>query len=127
MVHHHVAVEGLAYLYLVLVIVVYGLSVNLSVRKAVAAALLHIVQNVGDAVVDVLGRVAVVLGEEFVLRCTLLQVHLYRSLKMVCSFHIACCFIGYRSCKVSRSPPPRWAVRRGGSGRNRGAYCRPRP
>ena len=47
MVHGYLTLQGFAYLYLVLVIVVYGLSVNLSVRKAVATALLHVVQNVG--------------------------------------------------------------------------------
>ena len=66
----------------------HGLSVNLPVREAVATTVLHIVQNVGDAIVHVLGRVAVVLGKERIFRCTLLQIHLYRSLEMVCSFHI---------------------------------------
>ena len=70
-------------------IIVYGLSVYLPVREAVATAFLHIVQNVGHAIVYVLGRVAVVLGKERIFRCTLLQIHLYRSLEMVCRFHIA--------------------------------------
>ena len=55
----------------------------LSVREAVATAVLHIVQNVGHAVVYVLGRVAETFGKELVFLCTLLQVHLYRFLKMV--------------------------------------------
>ena len=87
-VHRHLALDRLAHLYLVLVIVMHGLSVNLPVREAVATTVLHIVQNVGDAIVHVLGRVAVVLGKERIFRCTLLQIHLYRSLEMVCSFHI---------------------------------------
>ncbi len=70
-------------------IIVYGLSVYLPVREAVATAFLHIVQNVGHAIVYVFGRVAVVLGKEHIFRCTLLQIHLYRSLEMVCRFHIA--------------------------------------
>ncbi|EJW96057.1 hypothetical protein EVA_15838 [gut metagenome] len=89
MVHRHLALDRLAYLYLVLVIVVDGLPEYLPVREAVATAPLHVVENVGDAIVYVLGRVAVVLRKERILRCTLLQIHLYRSLEMVCSFHIA--------------------------------------
>lgn len=89
MVHGYVALDRLAHLYLVLVIVVYGLSVYLAVREAVATAFLHIVQNVGHTIVYVLGRVAVVLRKERIFRCTLLQIHLYRSLEMVCRFHIA--------------------------------------
>ena len=89
MVHGYLTLDRLAHLYLVLVIVVYGLSVYLPVREAVATAFLHIVQNVGHAIVYVFGRVAVVLGKEHIFRCTLLQIHLYRSLEMVCRFHIA--------------------------------------
>ena len=44
-------------------IIVYGLSVNLPVREAVATAFLHIVQNVCDTIVYVLGWVAVAFGE----------------------------------------------------------------
>ena len=88
-VHGYLTLDRLAHLYLVLVIVVYGLSVYLPVREAVATAFLHIVQNVGHAVIYVLGRVAVVLRKERIFRCTLLQIHLYRSLEMVCRFHIA--------------------------------------
>lgn len=61
---------------------------------------LHIVQNVGHAVVYVLGRVAETFGKELVFLCTLLQVHQYRFLKMVSSFHIAVvldCFFQYLS------------------------------
>ena len=47
MVHCHLAVHRLAYLYLVLVIVVYGLPEYLPVRKAVATAPLHVIENVG--------------------------------------------------------------------------------
>ena len=65
-----------------------GLTEYLSVREAVAAAFLHIVQNVGHAIVQILGRVAVVLGEERILLRTLFKIHLYRSLEMVCRFHI---------------------------------------
>ena len=46
MVHGYLALDRFAHLYLVLVIVVDGLSVYLSVREAVATAFLHIVQNV---------------------------------------------------------------------------------
>lgn len=95
MVHRHLALDRLAYLYLVLVIVVDGLPEYLPVREAVATAPLHVVENVGDAIVYVLGRVAVVLGKERIFRRTLLQVHLYRSLEMFCSFHIAVVFISY--------------------------------
>ena len=89
MVHGYLTLDRLAHLYLVLVIVVYGLSVYLPVREAVATAFLHIVQNVGHTIVYVLGWVAVVFGKERIFRCTLLQIHLYRSLEMVCRFHIA--------------------------------------
>ena len=44
-VHGYLTLDRLAHLYLVLVIVVYGLSVYLPVREAVATAFLHIVQN----------------------------------------------------------------------------------
>ena len=88
-VHGYLTLDRLTHLYLVLVIVVYCLSVYLPVREAVATAFLHIVQNVGHAIVNVLGRVAVVLSKESIFRRTLLQIHLYRSLEMVCRFHIA--------------------------------------
>ena len=83
MVHGYLTLDRLAYLYLVLVIVVYGLSVYFPVREAVATAFLHIVQNVGHTIVYVLGRVAVVLGKERIFRCMLLQIHLYRSIDYV--------------------------------------------
>ena len=63
MVHHHLAVHRFAHLYLVFLIVVDGLPEYLSVREAVATAFLHVVQNVGHALVYVLGRVAVVLAK----------------------------------------------------------------
>ncbi len=44
---------------------------------------------IGHAIVYVLGWVAVVLGKERIFRCPLFQIHLYRSLEMVCRFHIA--------------------------------------
>ena len=47
MVHRHLALDRLAYLYLVLVIVVDGLPEYLPVREAVATAPLHVVENVG--------------------------------------------------------------------------------
>ena len=53
--------DRLANLYLVLVIVVDGLPEYLPVRETVATAPLHVIENVGDAIVYVLGRVAVVL------------------------------------------------------------------
>ena len=53
-VHRHLALDRLAYLYLVLVIVVDGLPEYLPVREAVASAPLHVVENVGDAIVYVL-------------------------------------------------------------------------
>ena len=65
-----------------------GLPEYLPVREAVATAPLHVVENVGDTIVYVLGRVAVVPRKERIFRCTLLQIHLYRSLEMVCRFHI---------------------------------------
>ena len=46
-IYRHLALDRLAHLNLVLVIVVYCLSVYLSVREAVTTAFLHIVQNVG--------------------------------------------------------------------------------
>ena len=61
-VHRHLALDRLAHLNLVLVIVVYCLSVYLSVREAVTTAFLHIVQNVGYAIVNVLGWIAVIVG-----------------------------------------------------------------
>ena len=60
-VHNHLAVHRFAHLYLVFLIVVDGLPEYLSVRETVATAFLHIVQNVGHALVHVLGRVAVLL------------------------------------------------------------------
>lgn len=95
--------------------VVYGLSVYFPVREAVATAFLHIVQNVGHTIVYVLGRVAVVLGKERIFRRTLLQIHLYRSLEMVCRFHIAIFLMGCHSNKVCRSPPLRQEVRKADS------------
>ena len=71
-VHYHLAVHRLAHLYLVFLIVVYGLPVNLPIREAVATAFLHIVQNVGHAIVYVLGWVAVALGKERIFLRTLL-------------------------------------------------------
>ena len=82
-VHRHLALDRLAHLNLVFVIVVYCLSVYLSVREAVTTAFLHIVQNVGYAIVNVLGWIAVVLRKERVFLRTLFLVHLYRSLDMV--------------------------------------------
>ena len=75
----------------------FCLSVYLSVREAVTTAFLHIVQNVGYAIVNVLGWIAVVLRKERVFLRTLFQIHLYRSLEMVCSFHIAVVFM---SCQI---------------------------
>lgn len=89
MVHRHLAMYRLAYLYLVFIVVVYGLPEYLPVREAVATAPLDVVQNVGDALVYTLGRVAVVLRKERIFLRTLFQIYLYRSLEMVCSFHIA--------------------------------------
>ena len=89
MVHYHLAVHRFAHLYLVFLIVVDGLSEYLSISEAVATAFLHIVQNMGHAIVYVLGRVAILLRKERIFFRTLLQIHLYRSLEMVCSFHIA--------------------------------------
>lgn len=66
----------------------YRLPEYLPAREAVATASMHIVQNVGHTIVYVLGWVAVVLRKERIFRCTLLQIHLYRSLEMVCSFYI---------------------------------------
>ena len=107
-VHCHLALNGLAHLYLVLVIVVDGLPEYLPVREAVATAPLHVVENVGDAIVYVLGRVAVVPRKECIFRCTLLQIHLYRSLEMFCSFHIAVVFRLSVSVSLSnRSAQPR--------------------
>ena len=48
----------------------------------------------GHAIVYVLGRVAVLLRKERIFLRPLFQVHLYRSLEMVCSFHIAVVFRG---------------------------------
>ena len=91
-VHDRLAVHRFANLYLVLVIEVYGLPENLSVRETVATAFLHVVQNVGHAFVYVLGRVAVILRKKRIFLRTLFQIHLYGSLEMVCSFHIAVIF-----------------------------------
>ena len=92
MVHHHLAVHRFAHLYLVFLIVVDGLPEYLSVREAAATAFLHIVQNVGHALVYVFGRVAVLLRKERIFLRPLFQIHLYRSFEMVCSFHIAVVF-----------------------------------
>ena len=59
--------------------------------------ILNYVQNVGYAIVNVLGWIAVVLRKERVFLRTLFQIHLYRSLEMVCSFHIAVVFM---SCQI---------------------------
>ena len=73
-------------------IIVDGLPEYLSVREAVATTFLHMVQNVGHALVYVLGRVAVLLRKERIFLRPLFQIHLYRSFEMVCSFHIAVVF-----------------------------------
>ena len=73
MVYRNLALYGLAYLYLTFGIVMDGLPINLSVREAVATAFLHIVQNVRDAIVYVLGWVSVTFCKEFIFRCSLLQ------------------------------------------------------
>ena len=52
---------------------------------------------IGYAIVNVLGWIAVVLRKERVFLRTLFQIHLYRSLEMVCSFHIAVVFM---SCQI---------------------------
>ena len=126
MVHRHLAVQRLADFYLVFIIVVYGLSVNFPVRKAVATAVLYIVQNVGHAIVHVLGWVAVALCKERIFRCTLFQIHLYRSLEMVCSFHIVKFLSGCHSDKVCRSPPLRQVIRKADSVRSTAVRCHPR-
>ena len=92
----------------ILGIIVDGLPEYLSVREAVATAFLHVVQNIGHAIVHVLGRVAVVLRKERILFRPLFQIHLYRSLEMVCSFHIAVVFRLSVSVSLSnRSALPR--------------------
>lgn len=53
MVHDDAAIERLADVDVVLVVVMHGQRIDLRVREAVAAALLDIVQNKGDAVVEV--------------------------------------------------------------------------
>ena len=63
MVYNYPTLYRLAYFNLVFIVIVNGLSVNLSVLKAVATAFLHIVQNVCDTIVYVLGWVAVAFGE----------------------------------------------------------------
>jgi len=88
MVYRNLALYGLAYLYLTFGIVMDGLPINLSVREAVATAFLHIVQNVRDAIVYVLGWVSVTFCKEFIFRCSLLQKHLYGPFEMVCCLHI---------------------------------------
>ena len=76
-VHDRLAVHRFANLYLVLVIEVYGLPENLSVRETVATAFLHVVQNVGHAFVYVLGRVAVILRKKRIFLRTLFQIRKY--------------------------------------------------
>ena len=55
MIYHNFAVgKGLADVDVVLVVVVHGERVDFIVREAVAPALLHIIEDERDAVVDVL-------------------------------------------------------------------------
>ncbi len=87
MVYCNLALHGLACLYLIFSIIMDGLPVNFSVREAVATASFYIVQNVSDAIVYILGRIAVTFGKKFIFRCPLFQIHLYRFLEMLCPFH----------------------------------------
>ena len=88
MVYDYLALQGLADLYLVLVIVVDGLGVDFPVREAVAAAFLHPIEDIGHALVYALVRLVVACCKQLVLRCAAVQIGLDCPLEMVCSVHI---------------------------------------
>lgn len=64
-----------------------NLTENFIIRKTITTAFLYIVQNIGNTIVDVLGRIAVAYCKEFIFRCTLFQKRLYCPLEMFCPFH----------------------------------------
>lgn len=74
MVHDDAAIERLADVDVVLVVVMHGQRIDLRVREAVAAALLDIVQNKGDAVVEVFMLFGTGGREKRIRACTLLQI-----------------------------------------------------
>ena len=74
MVHDDAAIERLAYVDVVLIVVMHGQRIDLRVREAVAAALLDIVQNKGDAVVEVFMLFGTGGREKRIRACTLLQI-----------------------------------------------------
>ena len=74
MVHDDAAIERPAYVDVVLIVVMHGQRIDLRVREAVAAALLDIVQNKGDAVVEVFMLFGTGGREKRIRACTLLQI-----------------------------------------------------
>lgn len=84
MVHDYLALQWLAHFNVVLVIVVDGLGLDFTVRKAVAAAFLYPIEDIGHAIVNVLVRLVVICCKQFVLRCTVVQIGLDCTLEMVC-------------------------------------------
>ena len=67
--------------------------VNFFVCEAVATTLLNVIQNICDAIVNVLVRLSVTLGKEFIFLRSLLQITLNGSFEMVCGLHNADVFI----------------------------------
>ena len=84
MVHDYLALQWLAHFNVVLVIVVDGLGIDFTVRKAVAAAFLYPIEDIGHAILYVLVRLVVICCKQFVLRCTVVQIGLDCPLEMVC-------------------------------------------
>ena len=56
--------------------------------ESVASATLDLVQDVGDAVIDVLVLFGIGNGKEFIRPCSLFQIGLNGSLEIRCTFHI---------------------------------------
>ena len=65
-------------------IIVDGLGIDFTVRKAVAAAFLYPIEDIGHAILYVLVRLVVICCKQFVLRCTVVQIGLDCTLEMVC-------------------------------------------
>ena len=100
--------RGFSDLYIILVIVVDCHRVHLSVREAVTTAPLYLVENVGYTIVYVLALLAVCHRKEFVFRCPLFQIGLYRSLEMVCCLHIVSRFNGLQNGHFQNLSPIDW-------------------
>jgi len=95
-VHSHIALHLLAYLQILLLCCVDGKGVDFIIVEAAALALLHLVENVRHDVVNAAVYCVVLLCEEFVLACTLLQIGVDGLFETFRSFHnVWCLLISY--------------------------------